>query len=87
MTTIRKFVRIFMPRRMVSTTTNGVPGPAMNGIPGPAQAVGCAFVRQYYSMLNAAPWRLHEFYKESSCLIHGAEEDTLFPICGQQVHF
>ena len=63
----------------------------MSGHPQPsptAEMVGTSFVRQYYTLLNNNPWQLHRFYKESSCLTHGAEcEAALTPIRGQKVHF
>lgn len=36
-----------------------------------AQIVGQEFVKQYYTMLNAAPEHLHRFYSNNSNFIHG----------------
>lgn len=39
-----------------------------------AQIVGQEFVKQYFTMLNAAPGHLHRFYSHNSSFIHGSAD-------------
>jgi hypothetical protein len=42
--------------------------------PPSAQIVGQEFVKQYYTMLNAAPGHLHRFYSNNSSFLHGSTD-------------
>lgn len=51
------------------------------------QAIGRAFVRQYYTMLNSGPHILHRFYSDESALLHAgssSSEDPSSPVYGQE---
>jgi Ras GTPase-activating protein-binding protein 1 len=59
--------------------------------PPSAQIVGQEFVKQYYTMLNAAPGHLHRFYSNNSSFIHGNAdgrgEDQQAAVTGQvEIH-
>lgn len=55
-----------------------------------AQHVGREFVRQYYTLLNEAPYHLHRFYSHNSCFVHGGVEkpgEEQPPVMGQsEIH-
>ncbi|EDO49764.1 predicted protein, partial [Nematostella vectensis] len=54
-------------------------------VPSP-QCVGREFVRQYYTLLNQEPLKLHRFYTKHSWFLHGRAENgpQENPIMGQE---
>ena len=50
-----------------------------------SSAVGFQFVRQYYTVLNKDPPKLHCFYKKHSLFTHGDEGGQTEPVSGQIV--
>jgi hypothetical protein len=50
-----------------------------------SSAVGFQFVRQYYTVLNKDPAKLHCFYKKHSLFTHGNESGQNEAVTGQIV--
>lgn len=62
-----------------STSANSIDNEVATGA-----EIGLMFVKQYYALMNFSPKYLHCFYKKSSTMIHGSENQDVKPQVGQR---